>query len=258
MGIRGVTPTVDEPTAAILVIGDEVLGARVTDVNSTFLCRRLSELGVAVKRVVVVPDEVPVIAAEVAACAAGFTHVITTGGVGPTHDDVTMESVAKGFGMALRRHPEAEAAIRAFYGADMNEAALRMAELPEGARLIMTPAMRFPVIRVENLWVFPGSPHLLKKKFEMVAGHFASTPFITETLCVNTGEPDIAPFLGEVQTRFPGAAIGSYPQEPGTPFRLMITVKGKNGEVVAATAAALREGLAEWTVEPPTGWSPDG
>lgn len=242
-----------DPSAAIVVIGDEVLSGRVNDLNSLFLCRRLHDLGVAVRRVVVVPDEVALIARDVADCAAGYTHVITSGGVGPTHDDVTMQGVAAAFAMGMRRHPVAERAIRDFYGSDMAEAALRMADVPDGAELILSPEMRFPVVRVRNVWVFPGSPHLLRKKFEMVAGRFASTPYRTATLALNTGEPEIAPFLGDVQRRFPDVAIGSYPQEPGATVRLVITLKGKDPERVTACHRELAAGLGRWLAPEGTG-----
>jgi len=236
----------NHPSAAVLVIGDEVLSARVTDVNSVYLCRRLHELGVDVGRVVVVPDVVEQIAADVAELSAHFTHVITTGGVGPTHDDVTMAGVATAFNMPLVRHPLAEQAIRDFYGADMAQAALRMADLPQGAELVLEAGMRFPVVHVGNVWIFPGSPHLLKSKFERVADRFASTPYHTAQLALNTGEPEITPFLTEVQERFADVAIGSYPQEPGEPVRLIITLKGKDPKRVGEVLTVLAEGLGEY------------
>ncbi len=242
-----------EPTTAIVVIGDEVLSARVTDVNSVYLCRRLTELGQAVERVVVVPDHVDQIARDVAECAAAYTHVITTGGVGPTHDDVTMEGVAAAFGMKLVRHPDAERAIRAFYGDDMAPAALNMADLPEGAELILNPQMRFPVVRVKNVWVFPGSPHLLKRKFEAVADRFAATPYQTASLRLNAGEPEITPLLSAVQERYGDVAIGSYPQEPGAPVQLIVTLKGKNPATVAAARDELANGLARYLAPPLNG-----
>jgi molybdenum cofactor synthesis domain-containing protein len=234
-----------DPTAAVVVVGDEVLSGRIEDSNALYLCRRLTDLGVTVRRVAVVPDDVPAIAAEVAAVAPRFTHVLTSGGVGPTHDDVTMEGVAKGLSRPLVRHPEAAAVIEKFYGPHMADAALRMADLPEGARLVTSEHIRFPVIRIDNVWVFPGSPHLLQAKFEAVKGHFASTPFAGGVLRVDASEPEIAGFLGEVQARFEGVAIGSYPQEPGVPVRLLLTARGKDAEAVAACLAALREGLGE-------------
>jgi FAD synthetase len=234
-----------DPTAAICVVGDEVLSGRIEDSNALYLCRRLTDLGVAVRRVAVVPDDVPAIAAEIAAVAPAFTHVLTSGGVGPTHDDVTMEGVARGLGRPLTRHPEAAAVIQKFYGPDMADAALRMADLPEGAALVTNEAIRFPVIRVANVWVFPGSPHLLQAKFEAVKGHFESTPFAGGVLRADASEPEIARFLGETQARFPGVAIGSYPQEPGSPVRLLLTVRGKDGDAVAACLAALKDGLGD-------------
>ena len=239
-----------EPTTAIIVIGDEVLSARVTDINSVYLCRRLTELGQAVARVVVVPDDIGQIARDVAECAATYTHVITTGGVGPTHDDVTMQGVAAAFGMELVRHPDAERAIRGFYGADMAPAALNMADLPEGAELVLNEGMRFPVVRVGNVWVFPGSPHLLKSKFESVAERFTSTPYHTATLRLNAGEPEITPLLSAVQGRYADVAIGSYPQEPGEPVQLIVTLKGKNAPSVAAAREELATELARYQVTP--------
>jgi FAD synthetase len=232
-----------DPTAAVCVVGDEVLSGRIEDSNALYLCRRLTDLGVAVRRVAVVPDDVPAIAAEVAAMAPRFTHVLTSGGVGPTHDDVTMAGVAQGLGRPLVRNPEAAAVIERFYGPHMADAALRMADLPEGAELITNEAIRFPVIRVANVWVFPGSPHLLEAKFEAVKGHFASTPFAGGVLRVEAAEPEIAVFLSQVQARFPEVAVGSYPQEPGSPVRLLLTARGKDGAAVAACLAALKAGL---------------
>ncbi len=233
------------PTIALVVIGDEVLSGRVEDLNSTYLSRRLTELGCAVERVVVIPDDVQQIATDVADCAARFSHVITTGGVGPTHDDVSMAGVAAAFSRSLERHAEAEAAIRNFYHNEMNEAALRMADLPAGAELILKPGMRFPVVRVKNVWVFPGSPHLLQRKFESVCEYFTGTPYITRELRLNSGEPEIARFLTDIQRRFTDVTLGSYPQEPGADFRLLLTLKGKQQTAVDAAYAALQEGLTE-------------
>lgn len=232
-----------DPTAAILVVGDEVLSGRIEDSNALYLCRRLTDLGVAVRRVAVVPDDVPAIAAEVAAMAPRFTHVLTSGGVGPTHDDVTMAGVAEGMARPLVRNPQAAAVIETFYGPHMADAAQRMADLPEGAELITSESIRFPVIRVANVWVFPGSPHLLQAKFEAVKGHFESTPFAGGVLRVDASEPEIAVFLGQVQARFPAVAVGSYPQEPGAPVPLLLTARGKDPKAVAACLAALKKGL---------------
>ncbi|MDH5526927.1 MAG: competence/damage-inducible protein A [Nitrospirota bacterium] len=232
------------PTAGIVIIGDEVLSAAVREVNSVFLCEELVKLGVAVRRVVMAPDLVEEIAADVSDCAARFDHVLTSGGVGPTHDDVTMQGVAAAFGRPLVRSAEAERIIRNFYGADMADAALRMADVPEGAELVMPEGMRFPVVRVENVWVFPGSPHLMRAKFNAIKDRFASTPFIMEQISVNAGEPEIAPFLESVQNDHPQVAIGSYPQEPGEPVQLILTIKGKDHSAVTRVVDCLRAGLA--------------
>ena len=238
------------PTCAVIVIGDEVLGGRVEEVNASYLCRRLTDLGVSVRRVLIVPDEVDYIAREVADCAKSFTYVLTSGGVGPTHDDVTMEGVARAFGVALHCHAEAETVIREFYGEHMADSALTMAELPEGAELVMGEGIRFPVVRVENVWVFPGSPHLMKSKFEAVREHFAGTPFVSAQVAVNVDEPEIADLLRAVQGRHGDVAIGSYPQEPGARVKLVITLKGRKEKRVKAVRAELLEQLEAQGVVP--------
>lgn len=235
--------TTTDPTCAVIVIGDEVLGGQVEEVNASYLCRRLTDLGVSVRRVLIIPDEVDYIAREVADCAKSFTYVLTSGGVGPTHDDVTMEGVAQAFGVPLQRHPQAESVIREFYGEHMADSALTMALLPEGAELVLGEGIRFPVVRVENVWVFPGSPHLMKAKFEAVREHFSGPPFASAKIAVNVDEPEIADLLRAVQERHADVAIGSYPQEPGARVKLVITLKGRKESRVEAVRAELVEQL---------------
>lgn len=239
-----------DPTCAIIVIGDEVLGGRVEEVNASYLCRKMTDLGVTVRRVLIVPDEVDYIAREVADCAKSFTYVLTSGGVGPTHDDVTMEGVAKAFDVPLVRNLEAEEAIRAFYGEHMADSALSMADLPEGVELILGEGIRFPVLRMRNVWVFPGSPHLMKAKFKAVREQFAGTPFASAQIAVNVNEPEIADLLRKVQERHDDVAIGSYPQEPGAQVRLIITLKGRKEGRVETVRAELVAALVADGVSP--------
>src|SRR5262245_18820312 len=137
-------------TAGIIVIGNEILSGKTMDENSTFLTRELRDLGVDARKIAVIPDELKLIADEVRLFSRSYDYVFTTGGVGPTHDDLTMDGIATAFGHAIRRHPQLEAALREYYPADIVEPNLRMADVPEGARLIGGREMWFPVIAVEN------------------------------------------------------------------------------------------------------------
>src|SRR5437868_15352976 len=163
------------PTAAILLIGNEILSGKVEEENARFLTRELRALGVALRRIEVVPDVTDEIAASVRALADRFDFVFTSGGVGPTHDDVTLHAVAEAFGMKVHRHPDLEALLRAGYGDRLHERDLRMADIPTGARLEYGPGGRhadarapWPVIVVRNVWILPGVPTIFRRKFEAV------------------------------------------------------------------------------------------
>ncbi|HEY0708020.1 MAG TPA: competence/damage-inducible protein A [Polyangia bacterium] len=163
------TPSLATPTAAILIIGDEILSGKVEEENARYAVRELRALGVSVRRIEVLPDVVSEIAAAVRSLSERFDHVFTSGGVGPTHDDVTLPSVATAFGMAIERRPELESIIRQTMGREMHERDLRMADIPAGARLIYgEPAdpVRWPVVAVENVYILPGVPVIFRRKFE--------------------------------------------------------------------------------------------
>src|SRR5436190_17092313 len=151
-------------TAGILVIGNEILSGKTADENSVFLARELRELGVDVRKVSVIPDETTTIASEVRLFSGAYDYVFTTGGVGPTHDDLTMEGIAGAFGREIRRNLQLETALRGYYPADLVEPNLRMADVPEGTRLIGGPGLWFPVVAIENVFIFPGVPEVLRRK----------------------------------------------------------------------------------------------
>ena len=185
----GYTPTV--ATAAVIIIGNEILSGKFPDENAPYLVRRLRELGVDLVRISVIPDGVEGIAAEVRAAAAGCDHVFTTGGVGPTHDDLTMAGVAAAFGVPLVRHDELATIIARKMRERMARgeegggeaavaAALRMADVPEGSQLWWDGPVKFPLVVKGNVAIFPGVPALLKLKFEAVAHRFAGVPLQNE------------------------------------------------------------------------------
>ena len=159
------------PTAGILVIGEEILSAKVEEENARYLVRELRELGVAVRRIDIIPDEIDEIAEAVRGMSGRYDHVFTSGGVGPTHDDVTMAAVAKAFGLRPARNLELEAKIRSAMGSNLHERDLRMADIPDGARLLYGPdgnRARWPVVAVKNVYVLPGVPEIFRLKFAMM------------------------------------------------------------------------------------------
>lgn len=221
-----------QKTAAIVVIGNEILTGKSEDKNASFLISELHALGVALRRVVIIPDEVDVIAAAVRECADGFDYVFTSGGVGPTHDDVTIEGVARAFGCDVVRHPELEAMLRGYFGDGIDAARLRMADTPEGSELIRDEGLRWPVLATRNVYVLPGVPELFRKKFEAIRERFRAEPFHVQTVYTRQDEFDIAPRLDAVAANNPEVEIGSYPTFTRDDYRVKITIESKEQSAV--------------------------
>jgi molybdenum cofactor synthesis domain-containing protein len=243
------------PTAAILLIGNEILSGKVEDENARFLTRELRALGVSLRRIEVVPDDTDDIAASVRALSARFDHVFTSGGVGPTHDDVTLQAVGDAFGMEMRRHPELEALLRAGYGDRLHERDLRMADVPVGARLEYGPGgprgdarAPWPVIVVRNVWVLPGVPSIFRRKFEAVRELFRAGPIHGRALFSRHGEGHIAGALDEAVAAFPDVEIGSYPHPEAHDYKVKITLDGRDGGRVDDALAWLAARLGDAVV----------
>ncbi len=200
-------------TAAVIVIGNEILSGRTRDANLPHLARELAALGIRLREARVVPDEIDAIAEAVNTCRRRYDLVFTTGGIGPTHDDVTARAVARAFGRRLVRDPEAERRLRAWYGAErLNAARLKMAEVPEGAELVDNPVSAAPGFRVENVYVLAGIPEVARAMFETLKPRLAGAPpLAARTLLVHAPEGEVAAVLAEVQRAFPDLEIGSYP-----------------------------------------------
>jgi len=240
------------PTAAILLIGNEILSGKVEDENARFLTRELRALGVALRRIEVVPDVTEEIAASVRALAPRFDLVFTSGGVGPTHDDVTLHAVAEAFSMEVRRNSELEALLRAGYGDRLHERDLRMADIPAGARLEYGPGgaradarAPWPVIVVRNVWVLPGVPTIFRRKFEAVRELFRAGPIHGRALFSRAGEGPIAGALDEAVARFPEVEIGSYPHPEARDYRVKITFDGRDAARVDDALAWLAARLGD-------------
>ncbi|MEC8423094.1 MAG: competence/damage-inducible protein A, partial [Myxococcota bacterium] len=229
------------PTAAAVVIGNEILSGKFQDANSPWLAARCRSLGIDLVRIHVIPDEVEVIAATVAEASALVDHVFTTGGVGPTHDDLTMAGIAAAYGVALVRHPDLERVLRERMGERTNPAALRMADVPEGASLWWEDGMTFPQVVMRNVVVFPGVPRLLRLKYDAIAHRLsAGLPVLTERLVSTAAETDIAAGLAAAQARYPSVEIGSYPQYDEKPYTVTVTMDSRDGQALAACLAHLR------------------
>jgi molybdenum cofactor synthesis domain-containing protein len=238
------------PTAAILVIGNEILSGKVQDENARYLIGELRRLGVSLRRIEIVPDVVAEIAASVRALSARFDHLFTSGGVGPTHDDVTLEAVAAAFGMPVVRNAQLERLLRDGYGERLHERDLRMADLPAGARLESgpgSPGASWPVVVVRNVWILPGVPSIFRRKFEAVRELFRAAPIHGRALYLRAGEGEIAGALDETVAAFPAVEIGSYPQSDAA-RRVKITLDGRDAADVDRALAFLVGRLGEAVV----------
>lgn len=215
-------------TGGIIIIGNEVLSGKTQDINSYFLCTELRQLGVEVQKVSTIPDVIELIGREVAEFSRQFDWVFTTGGVGPTHDDVTIDGVAHGFGLRVVRHPDIERRMRQRLGADVNEARLRMANVPEGAELLATEALFAPVVKIHNVFIFPGIPRILQERFHAIKENFREEPYFLKNVYVKLGEGVIAKMLNDVLAQFPELLLGSYPVLEVPEYKVKVTFESKD------------------------------
>jgi molybdenum cofactor synthesis domain-containing protein len=238
-------------TAALLVIGNEILSGRVADRNSPLLARELRDLGVELRRVLVVPDERQAIVDGVRWLAPAHDWVFTSGGVGPTHDDLTLEAVAAALGRPLARDPTLEQLVRGWYDVERSPHALRMADLPAGATLIHHPDLKVPVVTVDNLFVLPGVPAIFERKVRALRDRLRDAPFFLREVRVGAGEVEIAAALFDVAARFPGVALGSYPQADDPTCRVRLTLEGRDRELVERALGELLRALPPGAVRRP-------
>jgi molybdenum cofactor synthesis domain-containing protein len=226
-------------TAGIIVIGNEILSGKTRDENSVYLVRELRDLGVDVRKISVVPDELRLISDEVREFSKSYDYVFTTGGVGPTHDDLTMEGIADAFGRRICRDPQLEISIRQFYARELIDGNLRMADVPEGARLVGGKGMWFPVVAVENVYIFPGVPEILQKKFERIKEMFREAPFYLREIYLKADEGQIAAMLHNVLEEFPDLLLGSYPYFDNPVYSIKLTLESKDAGYLDRAHAAL-------------------
>jgi molybdenum cofactor synthesis domain-containing protein len=228
-----------DTTAAIIVIGNEILSGKVIDTNAAFLARELRDLGVALRRIVVIPDEIDVIADTVREYQPAFDVVFSSGGVGPTHDDVTIEGIARGLGRPVVRNAYLERKMAEFFGAPLSPARLKMTEAPEGAELIFGGQLNFPTMCVGNIYILPGIPELFRDKFLAIKHRFAGAPYYLRVLYTREVESAIAEFLNQTLALFPELQLGSYPKLNEPEYRVRITLESKDADYVERALAHL-------------------
>jgi molybdenum cofactor synthesis domain-containing protein len=231
-------------TAAALIIGNELLTGKVRDENVAVLAKTLFDLGISFERVVICPDVVDVIVADLDALRRRYDYVFTSGGVGPTHDDVTMQAVACAFGQSLAPCSEIEALLHEFFGSRLTPGYLRMAKLPAGATLVRGSRGRWPLVRMENVFILPGLPEVFASKLDVLGEHLAGgTPFVTRAVRTASDEGEIAPLLDRLVREHPAVAIGSYPRWGDGAVQVAVTFDGRDPDAVDRAVAAFRVAL---------------
>jgi molybdopterin-biosynthesis enzyme MoeA-like protein len=230
----------------MIVIGDEILSGKVEEANVAVLARMLWSLGILLRRVVVVGDEIDTIAREVGDLRGAHDWLFTSGGVGPTHDDVTVAAVAKAFGVRVVSSPEMEAMLRAHYKERCTEGHLRMALIPEGASLEVTQEITWPTIRLANTWLLPGIPEVFRMKLAVVASVVAlegpaARSLVSHAVYTKMDEGVLKPLLDRIVADFPDVAVGSYPKWFDPAYKTKLTFDGRDeGPVLAARDAFVR------------------
>jgi len=214
-------------TAAVLIIGDEILSGRTQDKNLGYISNWLGDLGIQVREARVVPDIEGEIGAAVNYLRATYDYVFTTGGIGPTHDDITADSIAKAFGVGIDHHPDVVATFEERYDKGMlNEARLCMARIPDGASLIDNPISQAPGFRLENVFVMAGIPILVETMLESVRGELTGgAKVVTATVSAHITEGDLAKPLGALQEAYPDVSIGSYPFYKGKRYGVSMVMR---------------------------------
>jgi len=240
-------------TAAALVIGNEILSGKVEEENLSYLAKELWSLGVSLQEVRILRDQVGAIVAAVRELSGRHSYLFTTGGIGPTHDDVTVEAVAQAFGVPLVRDPTLERLLRASDPKrEPTSSQLRMALIPEGSELVGgSDQSPWPTVRKENVYLFPGIPPYFRRRLDALREQLRTSPFVDCVLYTTLGEGALAEPLNEIVARFPGVEVGSYPAVDRADYRVRVSFAGRDRGEVEAAREALRAILpADVLVDP--------
>src|SRR6476661_7559377 len=244
-------------TAALAVIGDEILSGRTQDKNVAQVALWLNEQGIRLAEVRVIPDDTMRIADTVNELRATYDYLFTTGGIGPTHDDITVDAMAVAFGVPVIVHPDARKILEDYYSdrpGGLTEARLRMARVPEGAELIPNPMSGAPGVRIENVFIMAGVPNIAASMLEALTGKLeGGKPVVSITVGARAPESDVADLLRETEEANPGVAIGSYPFFKEGRYGANFVIRSEDGELARRTGDELSERLREAGYEPVDG-----
>jgi molybdenum cofactor synthesis domain-containing protein len=240
-------------TAALVVIGDEILSGRTEDRNIAQVARWLNGQGIRLSEVRVVADEEAAIVAAVNAVRPKHDYVFTTGGIGPTHDDITIDSIATAFGVPVVIHPQARRILEDYYRdrpLGLTEARLRMARVPEGAELIPNPTSGAPGVKIGNVFILAGVPNIAKSMLDALDGKIeGGAPVVSITVRAHAAESDVADLLKQVQDEHPGVSVGSYPFYGGGKYGADFVIRSDDRGLAERCASVLRQRLAEAGVQ---------
>jgi len=234
-----------QPTAGLLLIGDELLSGRTRDKNFPTIAKFLDERGIDLMEVRVVSDVEDDIVAAVNALRHRFTYVFTTGGIGPTHDDITADAVARAFEVPIIEHPEAVKSLHQLFadiGVTPNEARMRMARVPDGAKLLINEKIRAPGFTIGNVFILAGVPHIMELMLEVVGDMVTGgKPMLSRAVRIERGEGDLAMPLADIQDRYLDVSIGSYPFKEEGIFGANIVLRGRDKDRILEALAEVEK-----------------
>jgi molybdenum cofactor synthesis domain-containing protein len=257
MGERRLSGETRQWTGALLVIGDEILSGRTQDKNVAQVALWLNEQGIRLAEVRIVPDDIGRIAENVNALRAAHDYLFTTGGIGPTHDDITVDAMAAAFGVPVIVHPEARKILEDYYRdrpGGLTEARLRMARVPEGAELIPNPTSGAPGVRMDNVYILAGVPYIAASMLEALTGKLeGGRPVVSVIVGARAPESDVADLLRETEADHPGVAIGSYPFFKDGRYGANFVIRSEDEALARETGIDLSQRLREAGYEPVEG-----
>jgi molybdenum cofactor synthesis domain-containing protein len=244
-------------TAALLVIGDEILSGRTQDKNVAQVATWLNEQGIRLAEVRIVPDAHERIGDAVNALRQAYDYLFTTGGIGPTHDDITVDAIAAAFGVPVIVHQQARAILEDYYRdrpGGLTDARLRMARVPEGAELIPNPTSGAPGVRMDNVYIVAGVPNIAASMLQGLAGKLeGGRPMVSVTVGARAAESDVADLLRETEQAHPGVAIGSYPFFKDGRYGANFVIRSEDGELARRTGDVLSQRLRDAGYKPVEG-----
>ena len=230
-------------TAGAVIIGNEILSGKFADENAILLIKELRSLGVSLSNISIIPDDIDTIASTVVNFSNQFNIVFTSGGIGPTHDDVTIEAIAKGFDVDVIVHDEIRNLIQSRFGSNkMPTDTLRLAHVPMGAQLTGT-AEGWPVIQFKNIYILPGVPSIFRSKFNSISSHLKSDPFLMTQIYCDIKEHNISSEIRQIAQNHPDVIIGSYPRIDETDYRTIVSIESSQSDAIESAVTSFKKSI---------------